>query len=493
MVTTRSNRQTAGASPSSPASSVGSKRKAEDAEGGTRKRERKASLKQTTIEDTLNGEAMDVDKPDPAVEDKTANLEQVVTKTVGEEPVAVEAPSEESKAAESTGQERVEEQNIEAKVAETKDLKSQKITEDIEMKDAPSEEPQDAGKAEANDMVEPVSSEEKQQPEQQPQLVNEAQPAEPTGLAHQPAAAEPPKQPDPVAEAEPAQEPTKQESERDVSKEDTANNRQAEPTNATAPVDGGAQPADSLGDAANARKPDESRDEPIQEQSTEEQREDTFQHKPEESNIEGTSSKDLESKDAVQTGDKKREETTPSTILEKGLIYFFFRGRVGIDSPSEVNEIARSYIILRPIPHGAKLVDGKIADHGKNRLLALPKKILPQSGKDKFLTFVEKTNISVDEIKGTVLKHNDYETKTAGSRHSPAAIPVGEGVYAISSTGTTRDTHLSYMLTIPSELSEVQKDIGLKEKASFVANVKNPQYSSPPNAALPKGAEYSKE
>ncbi|KAL8697689.1 MAG: hypothetical protein Q9224_002186, partial [Gallowayella concinna] len=193
--------------------------------------------------------------------------------------------------------------------------------------------------------------------------------------------------------------------------------------------------------------------------------------------------------DAVEAS-SKREQSTPSSILEKGLIYFFFRGRVGITSPSEVNEIARSYIILRPLPHGAKLGDGPIADAGHNRMLALPKKVLPVSPKDRFMTFVEKTNVSMEEIKDT-LSASDYMTKTAGSRHTPAAAPIGEGVYAITSTGS--ETHLAYILTIPAEISEVQEAVGLKARGSFLTSAKNPETSAPAGASLPKGAEYPRE
>ena len=168
---------------------------------------------------------------------------------------------------------------------------------------------------------------------------------------------------------------------------------------------------------------------------------------------EGTGSKVSEAENAVEDS-SKREEATPSNILEKGLIYFFFRGRVGINEPSDVNDVARSYIVLRPIPQGAKLGDGPIGDAGNNRILALPKKVLPVSPKDRFLTFVEKANISMDDIKSQ-LSSSDYATKTAGARHTPAATPIGEGVYAITETG--RDTHLAYILTIPSELGEVQQ------------------------------------
>lgn len=192
---------------------------------------------------------------------------------------------------------------------------------------------------------------------------------------------------------------------------------------------------------------------------------------------------------AVET--TEREDETPASILEKGIIYFFFRGRVGIDDPSSVDDIARSYMVLRPLPHGAKLGEGEIGDAGNCRLLALPKKVLPVSGKDRFMVFVEKTTMSFKDLKDSFLSATDYETKTAGTRHTPAATPVGEGIYAITTTG--RESHLAYILTIPAEMSEVQRDIGLREKGSFVTSTKNPKYPGPTNANLPKGPDYPKE
>lgn len=193
--------------------------------------------------------------------------------------------------------------------------------------------------------------------------------------------------------------------------------------------------------------------------------------------------------DAVEES-SKREESTPSSILEKGIIYFFFRGRVGINEPSDVNEIARSYIVLRPLPHGAKLGDGPIGDEGHNRMLALPKKVLPVSPKDRFMVFVEKANATMEDIKNS-LSSSDYMTKTAGSRHTPAAAPIGEGVYAITSTG--QETHLAYILTIPSEVNDVQEGVGLRQRGSYVTSAKNPETSAPAGASLPKSAEYPKE
>ena len=204
--------------------------------------------------------------------------------------------------------------------------------------------------------------------------------------------------------------------------------------------------------------------------------------KPETSNLKHGES-------AVEAG--AREEETPSSILEKGIIYFFFRARVNIKDPQDTNDIARSYMVLRPIPHGAKIGDGPIGDDGNCRLLALPKKVLPLSGKDRFMVFVEKAKTSFKELKDDFMSASDYATKTAGTSHSPAVTPIGEGIYAITTTG--RESHLAYILTIPSELDEVQKDIGLRERGSFVTSTKNPEQKGPANASLGKSPEYPKE
>jgi hypothetical protein len=203
------------------------------------------------------------------------------------------------------------------------------------------------------------------------------------------------------------------------------------------------------------------------------------------------SAKDGEVHEAVDA--TAREQTTPDSILEKGLIYFFFRGRVGIEDPSNTNEIARSYIVIRPIPHGASLKQASVDTNVPSyRVLALPKKVLPTTPRDRFMVFVDYAKITADEIKDNVLKSSDYATQTAGTRHQPSATPIASGVYAFTTTG--RETHLAYMLTLTDGgPNEVQKDVGLREKGSFVVSVKNPQYEGPTGTNLPKGPDFPQE
>lgn len=191
-------------------------------------------------------------------------------------------------------------------------------------------------------------------------------------------------------------------------------------------------------------------------------------------------------------GDLKREEAMPSSILEKGIIYFFYRGRVNIEDPQGIEDIARSYIVLRPLPIGAKIGEGRLEDAGNARLLALPKKVLPKSRRDRFLVFVEKANSSIEDLKKNFLTGSEYKTQTAGTSHTPPVSTLAEGVYAITTTG--RESHLAYHITIPSpfptDSNSVQQSLGLNEQGSYALSAKNPTASGPANASLDNPAKY---
>jgi len=162
-----------------------------------------------------------------------------------------------------------------------------------------------------------------------------------------------------------------------------------------------------------------------------------------------------------------------------------------MSTPHKTDDIARTYFLLRPLEKDAALGAGPVGDAGNARLLALPKKVLPRSGRERYMAFVEKAGVGFADLRDEFLAGNEYETKTRGTRHTPAAAPAGEGVYAITSTG--RESHLAYILTLPEELGEVQKGIGLRERGSWIISTRNPEFAPPKGASLPKGPEYPKE
>lgn len=188
----------------------------------------------------------------------------------------------------------------------------------------------------------------------------------------------------------------------------------------------------------------------------------------------------------------QREKQMPSNILEKGVIYFFTRNRVSVDEAESVGDLQRTFFVLRPLPTGAKLGDGTIQDSKNNRLFALPKKVFPKSHNDRFMAFVEKANTTVQDLKENFFKGGDYDTKTQGTQHTDPVTPVAEGVYMLTRTEDAT-THLVYSTTIPSELGEVQSDLGIKDQGSFIISVKNPERSGPASAALQQKPDFSKE
>lgn len=189
--------------------------------------------------------------------------------------------------------------------------------------------------------------------------------------------------------------------------------------------------------------------------------------------------------------DPARGRAIPANILEKGIIYFFTRGKVGVEEPESVADLQRTYFLLRPLPKDAKIGNGAMPESSNLRLFAVPKKVFPKSGSDRFMAFVEKAGASMKQLKEEFFQGSDYETKTAGTRHAPPVTPVGEGVYAMTTTGRT--SHLVYMLTIPQHPADVQKDIGIREKGSFITSLKNPARKGPANARLPEDPDFPKD
>lgn len=204
-------------------------------------------------------------------------------------------------------------------------------------------------------------------------------------------------------------------------------------------------------------------------------------------------SKEPEAKDdgAIEES-SQREKKMPSNILEKGVIYFFTRNRVSVDEAESVGDLQRTFFVLRPLPTGAKLGDGAVQDLKNNRLFALPKKVFPKSHSDRFMAFVEKANTTVQDLKDNFFQGTEYNTQTQGTRQTDPVTPVAEGVYLITRTEDAT-THLVYSTTIPSEIGEVQEDLGIKDQGSFIISVKNPERSGPASASLPQKPNFSKE
>ncbi|KAI2694820.1 hypothetical protein DTO012A7_6451 [Penicillium roqueforti] len=187
---------------------------------------------------------------------------------------------------------------------------------------------------------------------------------------------------------------------------------------------------------------------------------------------------------------EERENLVPSNILEKGFIYFFFRPRVDVDEPESFGDVARSFFVLRPTALGAEFDNGQgsVEKDASCRLMILPKKKFPTSSREREMGFVEKAGQSMQALHDNFIAGKTYQTSTRGERHTEAARPYAEGVYAI--TSAPRASHLAYILTIPAELGDVQEDFGLQERGSWIVQSKSPKFPGPPVGQLPKNPEF---
>lgn len=91
---------------------------------------------------------------------------------------------------------------------------------------------------------------------------------------------------------------------------------------------------------------------------------------------------------------------------------------------------------------------------------------------------------------------------TIGERHNGPARLAARGAYAFvnneARTMSKESTHLGYYLSHPSDLGEVQEELGLHQASSFTIQVKNPDVDiqndrSAPTLPKDKRAKYSKE
>lgn len=164
----------------------------------------------------------------------------------------------------------------------------------------------------------------------------------------------------------------------------------------------------------------------------------------------------------------------PVEVLEKGRVYFFYRPRVEETEVDDLEDVQRLHMILRP--------------RGTDRFrdLVIGRKRLPrvEEAHERLWATVVDVVEGADRLRAE-LGPRTYETKTRGRREVPAARPVGEGVYVLARHDD--HTHLAYDLLQPEEPGEVQRELNLRPKASYIITVRNPEAPPPPGMRVGSG------
>src|ERR687887_946097 len=166
-------------------------------------------------------------------------------------------------------------------------------------------------------------------------------------------------------------------------------------------------------------------------------------------------------------------------ILEYGDIYFFYRPKVRSQEVKGIEDVRKFFMVTAP--------EKENANSNKNqlyRLFVIGKKSLPE---------VRKTEARASERYwarvGGIFKDANKLTKELLSdefRKGDAARPVGEGKYAI--VKHRNHAELAYILEMPKEPGEAQKELGIEKEASYIVSVINPK--KPAASSIPEGGSY---
>jgi hypothetical protein len=180
-----------------------------------------------------------------------------------------------------------------------------------------------------------------------------------------------------------------------------------------------------------------------------------------------------------QESPTKDNTTNPDAeILEQGDIYFFYRPKKTAEVKG-IEDVRRFFMVTAPEKENSN------NNSQLFRLFVIGKKSLPE---------VRKTEARVSERYwarvGGIFKDANELTKELSSdefRRGDAARPVGEGKYAIVKHHQNH-TELAYILEMPKEPGEAQKELGIEKEASYIISVINPR--KPAASSVADGGKY---
>src|ERR687885_2192882 len=181
-----------------------------------------------------------------------------------------------------------------------------------------------------------------------------------------------------------------------------------------------------------------------------------------------------------QHEEEQVNDNNEAEILEQGDIYFFYRPKKGAEEVKGIENVRRFFMVTAPEQ------DNHNNKSPLYRLFVIGKKSLPE---------VRETEARASErywarVGGIFNDANELTKELLADefRRGDAARPAGEGKYAI--VKYHNHTELAYVLELPNEPGEAQKELGIEKEASYVISVINPKI--PKQSNLPTTEEPPK-
>ena len=164
-----------------------------------------------------------------------------------------------------------------------------------------------------------------------------------------------------------------------------------------------------------------------------------------------------------------RINNTRSDTLEQGDIYFFYRPKKDAEQVKSIEDIRRFFIVTAAEQRQQEQEQQENISSQLYRLFVIGKKSLPEIRKSE-----ARTSERYWARVGGIFTDPNELTKELFSdefRKGDAARPVGEGKYAI--VKHQNHAELAYILEMPKEPGEAQKELGIEKEASYIVSVIN--------------------
>ncbi|MFL6510066.1 MAG: hypothetical protein ACJ700_02630, partial [Nitrososphaera sp.] len=198
--------------------------------------------------------------------------------------------------------------------------------------------------------------------------------------------------------------------------------------------------------------------------------------------------------------DNNYQEAT-TEVLEKGDIFFFYRPKTkivddGSDGVKSIEDIRRFFMITATATvavnteteqhqqfDGADSKTQKLEESPRYRLFVIGKKSLPEIR----TTEARRSERYWAKVGGIFENPQELTSELLSDefRKGDAARPVGEGKYAI--IRHQDHAELAYILEMPKEPGEAQRELSIEKEASYIVSIINPKVPVP--AGYPSSEE----
>ena len=200
--------------------------------------------------------------------------------------------------------------------------------------------------------------------------------------------------------------------------------------------------------------------------------------------------------------DEDNNQGATAEVLEKGDIFFFYRPKAKIVDDGSGGNVKSIEDIRRFFMVTATTITTTNTEHGQRQHSDVTNsKTAKKEESPKYRLFVIGKK-SLPEIRATEARRSErYWAKVGGIFENPqeltkelladefrkgdAARPVGEGKYAI--VKHQDHAELAYILEMPEEPGEAQRELGIEKEASYIVSIINPKIPVP--AGYPSSEE----